>query len=759
LRSQGQREAVGRTFGPPVRGGLASVSHDDPEPKKKHAPRLTPGLHAALLAAAFVIFAFPVALTSGVIAGAVGAIAGTFLAESLCRTRYRLHAITLFGLGIAALGVGLSSLVSSTQPVASVFGGTFALGVADALRFLGLAAGGSLVLRASAIRFRAALSVEGCLVVLAVAVTVAAHRDGMIARPLEVSDWFWTQGIDPVVAFLGIGLLGALLLAGILAYGRSKRTIVQIAMLLVLGVLIASQLHGRDFGDPRDVLGKSQKDKEQEQKERDAAKSKVGGGGGSGGQQGNQPRTPFDQDDLPRPGTGRGQNRPAAIVVFHRGVQPATGIFYFRHAAFSQYNGTRLVEATIAGVDLDARHSFPTTKIKIPGVPDDEATRTLVATDIALLSDHTRMFMLDDGVEAEPMPNPDPARFRRAYRVVSSILTSPLEDLLGLSPGDETWSEEAWEHYTTLPHDERYHSLAAELQGRLRSEFQSDPLALALTVKQHLEEVSTYSFVREYTGSDPTAEFLFSEDKKGYCVHLAHATAYLLRAMGVPTRVSAGYAVPAANLGGGSSLLIKGSDAHAWAEIYLAGVGWVPIEVTPEKTDIEPTPFAERDLQSLLGEMARREGRTTREPAQSAQILKAILKAMMAVIPWILIGLLALAYTIKLWRLASPWIAARRHQPLVAYRAGLDRLSAIGFVRESGESRERFAGRASALAPSFAPLTAVHVGVALGSRQERQRAEDLPRLTIGVGKEVRKSVPVWRWVLGALNPVSWLWSR
>ncbi|CAN0597428.1 unnamed protein product, partial [Laminaria digitata] len=169
------------------------------------------------------------------------------------------------------------------------------------------------------------------------------------------------------------------------------------------------------------------------------------------------------------------------------------------------------------------------------------------------------------------------------------------------------WDERLWSHYAEIPHDERYHDLARRLQSGLREDYKSDPMALAFTIKRYLETKSTYSFQRKYVGKDPTAEFLFSEEKRGYCVHLAHSAAYLLRAVGVPTRVSAGYAVPASNLGRGSALLIKDGDAHAWAEIYLAGVGWVPIEVTPEKTDIEPPQFNEQDLQQLLGEMARQE--------------------------------------------------------------------------------------------------------------------------------------------------------
>ena len=36
---------------------------------------------------------------------------------------------------------------------------------------------------------------------------------------------------------------------------------------------------------------------------------------------------------------------------------------------------------------------------------------------------------------------------------------------------------------------------------------------------------------------------------------------------------------------------------------------------------------------------------------------------------------------------------------------------------------------------------------------------DMLRLAGRVGREIRKKVPFWRWLFGALNPVSWMWSR
>lgn len=712
-------------------------------------PTDKPWLHATVLSATAFVLCAPVTLPSTAACGALGAFVGTILAERLIDARWRLWVLGLGSvLGVVLGGVLVAQLLESAT-LGELFGPTHLLWFGEALTYAGLSFFGSVALRTLAIRFRAALAIEGGLAVLAMATTVAAHRKGMYARPLEVADWFWSQGIDPVFAFLGVGLLGAILFAGILVYGRSpKRALLQLLLVLILGLVLAFRIHGRDSSlDPKGA-GSAESDSGK-------SEQRKGQGGGGGAGQNQRPN-----DDLPSNGQNS-QERPAAVVVFHKDVVPIGGAFYFRHGAFSQFNGARLVEATIPGLDPDARHGFPIEPEAIPGPQNEGADRSEVATDVALLTEHSRMFALTDATMVEPMPNPEPARFRRAYRVVSKVLVGEYEQWLGHQAGDPSWSDEVWAHYTQLPDDERYHTLARDLKANVKEDYQDDPLALAMAVKTYLEKTSTYSFKRNYAGSDdPTADFLFSEDRRGYCVHLSHAAAYLLRAMGVPTRVSAGYAVPASNLAGGSALLIKQGDAHAWAEIYLAEVGWVPIEVTPEKTDVEPKRFEEKDLQQLLGEMARKEGRNQRQGASGPKLID-LLKRLWSYVPWALLAALVAAYLVKLWRLYGPVLFPGAQGARLAYRAALDRLAMFGRIREHGEPRERFGERMKAEVPSFYALTRAHVGAAFGSRvgPEAWAGERLERLPLLVGRELAQVVPWWRRWLGALNPLSWWWSR
>lgn len=81
------------------------------------------------------------------------------------------------------------------------------------------------------------------------------------------------------------------------------------------------------------------------------------------------------------------------------------------------------------------------------------------------------------------------------------------------------------------------------------------------------------------------AEYFFFENKKGYCTHFATTAVLLFRMKGIPARYVAGYSVEPEKFreqeDGKYLAEATGEDAHAWAEIYVSGKGWVPAETTP----------------------------------------------------------------------------------------------------------------------------------------------------------------------------------
>ncbi|MGQ0617933.1 MAG: transglutaminase family protein [Acidimicrobiia bacterium] len=80
------------------------------------------------------------------------------------------------------------------------------------------------------------------------------------------------------------------------------------------------------------------------------------------------------------------------------------------------------------------------------------------------------------------------------------------------------------------------------------------------------------------TGADAVEQFLF-EDRRGYCEQIASALAVMLRSVGVPTRVAAGY-VPGDASAVGGEYTSRAGDAHAWVEVFFPGVGWQAFDPT-----------------------------------------------------------------------------------------------------------------------------------------------------------------------------------
>ena len=76
-----------------------------------------------------------------------------------------------------------------------------------------------------------------------------------------------------------------------------------------------------------------------------------------------------------------------------------------------------------------------------------------------------------------------------------------------------------------------------------------------------------------------TADEFWFDRKRGFCEHIASAFVLLMRAMDIPSRIVTGYQGGDRNPVDGF-WAVRQSDAHAWAEVWLAGRGWVRVDPT-----------------------------------------------------------------------------------------------------------------------------------------------------------------------------------
>jgi transglutaminase-like putative cysteine protease len=69
----------------------------------------------------------------------------------------------------------------------------------------------------------------------------------------------------------------------------------------------------------------------------------------------------------------------------------------------------------------------------------------------------------------------------------------------------------------------------------------------------------------------------------GVCVQSAWAMTVLTRLLGIPARMAGGFTE--GTRVSGNTYVVKTDDAHAWAEVYFSGYGWIKFEATPSGGD------------------------------------------------------------------------------------------------------------------------------------------------------------------------------
>ena len=139
---------------------------------------------------------------------------------------------------------------------------------------------------------------------------------------------------------------------------------------------------------------------------------------------------------------------------------------------------------------------------------------------------------------------------------------------------------------------------ARQLAAEWRAGSNSDADIVRTALDYFNKQGFIYTLEPPPIGPDGIDDFLFTT-KQGFCEHYASAFVFLMRAANIPARVVTGY------LGGefndiGNYYIVRQSDAHAWAEVWLAGQGWVRVDPTAA---IAPD-RVQRDLSAALSDNA-----------------------------------------------------------------------------------------------------------------------------------------------------------
>jgi hypothetical protein len=83
----------------------------------------------------------------------------------------------------------------------------------------------------------------------------------------------------------------------------------------------------------------------------------------------------------------------------------------------------------------------------------------------------------------------------------------------------------------------------------------------------------------------PLVEFV-TRTHRGYCQHFAGAMALMLRYLGIPARIGAGFTSGSYDQKKGR-WTVTDHDAHTWVEVWFRGHGWVPFDPTPGRGDLD----------------------------------------------------------------------------------------------------------------------------------------------------------------------------
>jgi transglutaminase-like putative cysteine protease/cytochrome c-type biogenesis protein CcmH/NrfG len=395
--------------------------------------------------------------------------------------------------------------------------------------------------------------------------------------------------------------------------------------------------------------------------------------------------------------------------------------------------------------------------------------------------DSSALIALKEPVEIVPFDSWDASSFSSAYAVQSrtseplpfelmDTMAGEFSDRGQFSPaGGRTLPEalelspEEYAYYTEYGGNQRIAEYAREITRGSQS-YQERIQILYETLKYGEYR---YSLKPGIAPDGDQLEYFLFETKKGYCSYFAFALTLLLRSLGIPARIAAGFFIDP-NLETFNYYPVRSDMAHAWVEVRFPGYGWVEFDPTTENLaeDEEfhfssgvPQDLFERLMREILENRSRLNPKEGDDDTAPASVLGTLGRNVRSFLQrhWPYLGIALVCILFLSIRAGFFWLSKLAKKPRKKARFlwahTIRRLRLAGFRRDALTRGE--AEWAGDMEPSFPGIRELYRGTAAARYAPAYTPENWKTQEARYclfSANYRKQVPLSRRVLGWLLP-------
>ena len=301
------------------------------------------------------------------------------------------------------------------------------------------------------------------------------------------------------------------------------------------------------------------------------------------------------------------------------------------------------------------------------------------------------------------------------------------------------------------------------------SEEARTPAEKAFAIEKWIRENCSYTTTPGPVEEGRDFVDFFLETRRGYCTYYASAMTVMARCVGLPARYVTGYGLQKTpdrytDTTSFYNYLATNESAHAWSEVYLSGIGWVPFDAADYQIRQYNRVRRETQLKKELQLAGSRWGNGIEEEnpsdIQSGGTLPGTDRQeeeMRTRRNWLLAFLTAAALVFIWLAVRSRWLSAgaeelrvrtgrfhktREEQADALFKRISDQLGYVGMFPLSGETLRAFSQRVSAVLGDTENTEAAFLGIERLYYGLREPAEEdilaLARLSVRAENEIRE---------------------